>query len=673
MSSNISTFGGFSTARLGIYAAQKALEVVGNNISNINTPGYTRQVLEQQALYVGGADHYTSVSNIRVGGGALVTAVSQLRDPYLDIRYRNEMANVGAADAKLGGLEQLTHIFDEVCKGADEDGVLYLQMNDFFSKLQDLNTNAGRDERNNIARGSAEALVRWFNDYSDQLDTLEKNQIQSFNQNIDRTNTILKSIRNLNEQIRKANIHGHDALELKDERNNLIDELSQLQRINVTYSDEDIGAGMMVEKLTITMADKTSPIGGETLIDGLYCTQFSIQKEMVPKQAVDGAGNPLFEMEADGVTPKLDADGNKIPIYEQDKNDDGTLKVDGDGNPVYVMEEGENDDPLLRMQLAPLEDRHGNIKPKSEIVKLGDNDMYGALQSFRETLTERGEYATDLELDADPDATTKRGIPFYRTALDHMAKTFADWMNEANTICPKTNPELYFHTVTEDADGNKTYTFYDADPGDENNINGANVIDQTDPDWMDKVVPVSDEAAKLLETAKQGVLFSNDGNGDDPTGITAGNIAISKKWSINEVQIVQTKKPEEVDLSTANSNLNHFVSLMEKNIAYRPKDMGGTSSDADKAYFEGSYFGILTKINDTLGTDTKVTTEMLNNYELSAEDLYMSREGVSGVDLNDETVGMMQYQKSYTAACRLLTTLDEMLERLITGTGIVGR
>ena len=51
----------------------------------------------------------------------------------------------------------------------------------------------------------------------------------------------------------------------------------------------------------------------------------------------------------------------------------------------------------------------------------------------------------------------------------------------------------------------------------------------------------------------------------------------------------------------------------------------------------------------------------------------MAREGVSGVDLNDETANMMQFQKSYTAACRLLTTIDEMLERLIANTGSVGR
>ena len=110
--STISTFSGFTMARLGIMASQKALEVTGNNISNINTPGYTRQALDQRALYIGGADRYASQFDVRVGAGTLTTGVSQLRDPYLDIRFRNENANVGFYSSKVNVLDQLSSIFD---------------------------------------------------------------------------------------------------------------------------------------------------------------------------------------------------------------------------------------------------------------------------------------------------------------------------------------------------------------------------------------------------------------------------------------------------------------------------------------------------------------------------------------------------------------------------------
>ena len=54
----IGTFGSFTQARLAIYASQTGLTVTGNNISNINTPGYTRQRLDQKSFYNAGADRY---------------------------------------------------------------------------------------------------------------------------------------------------------------------------------------------------------------------------------------------------------------------------------------------------------------------------------------------------------------------------------------------------------------------------------------------------------------------------------------------------------------------------------------------------------------------------------------------------------------------------------------
>ena len=667
--SNISTFGTFGTARLGIYASQKALEVVGNNISNINTPNYTRQVLNQKALHVGGVEHYTMSSDVRVGAGALVTGVSQLRDPYLDIRYRNEMSNVGAADAKLAGLQELAGIFDEVGMGENKDGVLYLAMNNLFEKLQNLNTSgAGRDEYDGITRGAAEAVVRWFNDYADQIEALKKNHEAAYRQDVDRVNKVLTGIRDLSEQIRKEQIHGGDALELKDERNALIDELSGYMRIHVTYTDEDIGAGMTVEKLKIEMADKNSVMGGIPLIDGIYGAQISIQQLREQKKAANG--DPLW----------YDKDGNEITDKTQ-------AALDKDGNPIAVMEavDPAEEDDLYRLQVSALKDRRDHIKPgdvdriKDDLTHIeqdgefytavGDNYMYGSLQSTREILTEKGEYSTDADVAIDKDCTTKRGIPYYEKAIDHLANIFAKWMNDANTVDPMRNPELY-EKGQNSADG--ALTFVDKHTG--NEINPAD-YDPDDLSWMENV-KVDPKYEKEYAAMKAGVLFSNSGEGDDPEGITAKNLSISKSWSTNAVHIVNTKDPDAIlNQTTNNDNLNHFVAMMEQKFQFKPNDVvdNPDAYDGDKAYFEGTFFGMQNKINSTLAVDKKATEESLDNYSVASEDLYLARQGVSGVDLNDETVNMMQYQKSYTAACRLLTTIDEMLERLVTGTGIAGR
>ena len=97
------TFGAFGVARLGIYAAQSGLDVTGNNITNINTEGYTRQRLDLVSLSCSASDKYASRYNIRIGQGVLTAGVVQLRDAGLDLQYRGASANVGSASQKLSG------------------------------------------------------------------------------------------------------------------------------------------------------------------------------------------------------------------------------------------------------------------------------------------------------------------------------------------------------------------------------------------------------------------------------------------------------------------------------------------------------------------------------------------------------------------------------------------
>ena len=74
------------------------------------------------------------------------------------------------------------------------------------------------------------------------------------------------------------------------------------------------------------------------------------------------------------------------------------------------------------------------------------------------------------------------------------------------------------------------------------------------------------------------------------------------------------------------------------------------------------------KIQSTLAEDQMSTDAVLNNYIVTADDISVNREGVSGVDLNDEATSLMTYQKAYTAACRLMNVLEEALDSLINST-----
>ena len=691
--SNISTFGTFTIARLGIYAAHKAIDIVGNNISNINTEGYTRQDIDQFSMNMGGADRYQSLLDTRVGSGAFVAGVTQMRDQFMDIRYRDEQASVGAMDGRMSGLTGIQGVLDEVGRGDDGEGVLEARFNEMITMMQELNTQgAGKDEFDSLFRASASALVNTIHSYATQLETQSEVQDLQFRQDVDQFNTVLTRIRDLNNSIRKTQVYGGNALEQQDERNLLIDELSAYTRIDVTIEKEYLGEKKYVDKLVIKTTDEPQ----RTLVDGIFATQVSIRQ--VESGQTDADGNPIMIDDPDyglDLTELKDVNGRRLSLTTEDggivqigtpltesegevrkfatKEDaeDAVAELTDPDNPKTYQVVEVNDDSGSHYEIQEIGDAKYSSKEAAEAalkdvqadpdaypakimengkeyectyevvektettgtgdeavtttsyeihqnrifhgkLQLGDIELYGMLQSEREVLTKQGVFSTEEELEKDPSAASKRGIPFYQKALDVLANTLATTLNEANVT-----------------DG------------------------------------------------KEGPLFSNNGLGDDTENINASNISISKSWANGSFKVYTSSDRE--TQSTANDNLNKILNLLSGSIhEFKPQGASGelNSSEDDKAFstevfFTGSFQELFTNhMMGSLANDIKVTNTMLNNYQIVSEELYVDRDAVHGVDLNDEAMNMMMYQKSYSAACRLMTVYDEMLDRLINGTAM---
>ena len=149
-----------------------------------------------------------------------------------------------------------------------------------------------------------------LNSTAKKLENLQGTYETYLDQDIQKVNDILKNIQDLNTSIRDADIRGDDALELRDSRNMLLDELSQYIDIDVKYTMEDLGAGFMVEKLTVTLGTGNQ----NTLIDGEYAAKIG----RFPKD--DNYNIQLYALR--------DADGQK-----KDNNDTDPVKL-GD-NDLY--------------------------------------------------------------------------------------------------------------------------------------------------------------------------------------------------------------------------------------------------------------------------------------------------------------------------------------------------
>ena len=658
---SIGTFGSFTQARLAIYAAHKGLSVTGNNIANVNTTGYTRQRLEQSSFGASGADRYYSSFDSRVGNGVLCTGLTQLRDPYLDIRYRGEMANVGSMDTKLGGLENIQAVLDEVGKGDDAFGIIEAQLSDLVAKLRQLSDQTGHSLYDIQVRASADTLTKQLNAYASRLQEVYKNNMASYQQDVSKVNGILTNIRDLNATIRKNEIHGDNSLELRDERNVLIDQLSQYMKIDVTYTTEDLGGGQTVEKLIIKLGDANpdgKPGGTDTttLIDGVYGAQLSTTQ--VPKP------NPKF----DKTKPAHDTD-NPQYLDEKDQPTNDEKKA------------AKIDDPNLGLTVSAMTDRKGAVMKdkdgkESKAVDLADNDLYGALQSQRELLTRSGEFSTQEDIDRDPNAASQRGIPYYQKSLDLLARQFAQTLNDANQGFVYDENGNYVKG-TMDADGkitrvdNGLFTFTDG--ANTHTLNRNDTWDKL-PDWVKNQMGGANSVEEYLKGKgiSMGVpLFSNRGDRNDTDGITAANISISAKWAEGPQIVRSFQLPSAMDKipSTESSNIDHMIYLFEKKQDYKPGTVQGDAAGKDTTMFTGSFQEMWSNIGSVLGNDMKVTSTLLDAYYASSVSLDTSRDSVSSVDFNDEAMNLMQYSKSYSAACRLMTTIDSVLDKLINGTG----
>lgn len=717
----IGTFDGFTTARLGIYAAQHGLNVTGNNISNLNTVGYTRQRIDQVSWKTGGNDMYRSPYDVHMGNGAMVTSVNQIRDPYLDIQFRTTNSKVGYSDKWLEGIQNIAQTLDEVGKGKENnkndkgDGILYAQLLNMRDMLMQLHNNPDK-ANDTLVRKSAETLCQLFNTYAGNLETVRKDLDMEFTEELASVNEILNDIRDLNDSIRKAEICGDNALELRDERNLKIDALSEYMHIKVEYTMEDIGAGQQVEKLTISLGNSNPDADTHTdetvLIDGIYGAQFRIKQ--VPKE------NPDYD-------PKVDTDDKKY--------------LDEDGNPCAEADAAMVNDPHYTMEVTNLVDSK-NVLPKNhnEVnanrpITLEDNDLYGSFQAMRELLTEKGEFATQDDVDADPDATIKRGIPYYQMSFDLLARQFATVYNKLNqgdlvdengnplksvtgTIEELENLGIKFDQAegTDGGFGDGYYVrdgvFFGTSEHPTCDLNAAQ-IKTTDtvgqayakalahngagvPGFNANATTRSERIASIkaflayhgvndnnVDTEKVtltgpikvgGPLFSNNNSGDDVENITAANISVSHSWSTGDVKVIPKFKvlfDGDIQDTTQNTNIDHMISKIEESLVYNPKDLDPNALSCK--LFKGSFNDMFNDMGTTLGGDERVFSSNLNTHYTQAVDIDTRRDSVSGVDLNDEAMNIMMYQKAYTAACRMMTAIDEALDRLINNTGLAGR
>ena len=216
------------TARDSLTAHQMAISVVGANIANVNTPGYSRQradLITIGAINLKGLDAQVGVS---------VDQVSRIYDRFIDSQIVQQQQTTAYSDTMLQSLQSIETILDDTNGGGINE-----QMNQFWASLEDLSNNpSGKLERNALL-STAESLAGTIVSYKQSLDSVNTELNRSIADVVPLINDKIQEIADINAQILKEGTKTGDLNSILDKRTTALRELGSM--INISYLETSDG------------------------------------------------------------------------------------------------------------------------------------------------------------------------------------------------------------------------------------------------------------------------------------------------------------------------------------------------------------------------------------------------------------------------------------------------
>ena len=636
-----SQFFGLNIAYTGLLASNAAMNTTSNNIANVQTEGYSRQQVTQQAA-----------NALRVfqtygcaGAGVETLAIERVRDEFYDGRYWDNNALLGEYDMKQYYMQQLETYFDDDGKSTGfKTNFDQLMITGLQALLKDPNSATGKSQ----FVGYAGALTDYFNGMAGNLEKVQKDINQEIKLKVDQINSLAGEIASLNKQINTIELAGTKANELRDRRTLLIDELSKIVDVEVKETpiidanneNRETGANRYMVKIA----------GGQMLVDGsdyngLECVART-SYEKVKQTDIDG----LYEV--------YWADGQKFNLYNASMGGDlaGLIQMrDGNNGENFsgqvtatgttTVDGKTHDTVTVKVTKAYLQDLNKcNLSDQGGILDLGNQEFYydsweytceydangNATYSYTFTLSDseknprgitndrvgkKAEIGTDLSY---------QGIPYYMNQMNEWIRTFSQKFNDILTSGYSGNgdPGVKMFTGNK-ATGGEQFLLDDA----------AKRYDKQEKKNSKVTVKVNDDSYYRLTAKNFDIL---DAMEQDPSLMANRKNAsdgVEQNDLLNDLKNLATDKSK---MSFRGNSASEFLQCILSDVALN-------ASRANTFY---------ASFKDISGT--------IDNQRLS----------ISGVDEDEEAVNLVKYQNGYNLASKMIQTLTEIYDRLILETGV---
>lgn len=613
------TFFGLTIGTTGLYGANLGINTTAHNITNAETEGYTRQVVNTRADSALKANGTHGM----IGTGVSVYSVTQVRDNYYDEKYRSNNSISGYYEAQDYYMQSLEGYFNEIkLEGFNSN------YNLFNDSLQELS----KDPSNIAVRTQAESYAQNLCDYINSLDESLKQLQENTNFEIktmsDKINSYAVQIAGLTKQINKLEVTGGVANDLRDQRNLLIDGLSNI--VDVSVNEKTVG----FDEVGVT--EYTVRIGDAVLVDTYNYNTLKVvpREEKYNQSDLDG----LYELEWPGGQhfDGLHVGGRMQALYEmRDGNSEEYFHGSGVGmtgeKSITVKDTSINDVNKLHIAeegvivINNREYTYNGFEAK-KMVDIDGNESLEYTFALNEELN-RDHVDSEVRIG---ESISFKGIVYYMQQLDEFTRTFSEKFND-------------IHKSGVDLDGKKGLDFFNS----RNKVSGENYSFEYTADEINDDIVVSSRTGEYA-------LADNDERKN--TGsyyfMTARGFSVTKE--------VYNDPRKLVTGSDVTNGVNN------SDLAFKYIDL---KNDKDM-FMQGTPQGFLQSLVAELGVDTHKSMNFNQNHKDIVSAIENQRLSVSGVDMDEEAMNLVRYQNSYNLAAKVISTMNEMYDRLINYMGV---
>ena len=677
-----------------LFAEQAAIHVTGNNIANVNTPGYSRQAVRFEDR--GYIDYIPG----QIGLGTRAAEVMRYFDEFIERAYVDKNGAASRWETQHSMLLHVDGLFNE----SNSTGLSSL-FSSFLNEWSDLAARADDIPSREALLASAQSVTNVIRQEQAYMHNLEVATDELIRQDVDKINLLLEKIANLNKQIRQHDDPGsNNANTLLDERDLLIRELSG--HIDVNLLDRGSGDCTIMTAAGHTLVDNDVPFKLEfqgpradkyPLVQGSNPTDIQFSGESYNEYTVEivtagatGDGISQFRVSMDGGKTWLaDKQGNELHF---DCNDSSNV-VDVYGLGIYFnagpMVAGDKyvitpksavywvtptSDPL---NISPQIYADGTENPR----RMSGGSLAGYL-AFRDYNI--GQYQETLNNFTQSMIWEVNRLHSQGVGLDKNYLMQGEYQVQGTAIpLGSNNSGLEFNQRLQG--GNVSFYIYDAVsgqmvPGAFGQLNfggGANF----DPavhsltDVMDAInntfgtyVTASITNNQLSISADAGYTF---GVSDDTAGLMAGlglNTFFSGDSSnnigVNSALVQDLRKICAAAINGGYEGNEGDNATAKAIAALATKQVTVPETSRNKEY-SGTLSGYYSTLVSKVGTDTATARFNGAFQRTMANDLDDRQQALSGVNLDEEMSNLIKFQNSYKAAAKLISTADQMFQTLL--------